>query len=119
MAACGAREAPRTTTPAEPPRTPSVADVQHAMLEVSPAVQACLASYAGRQIVVEIELVSAGTPSTVTVVPPEAPADPESPRSDVALDADTTACVADALAPFQVPPFTRETFLVRYPFRAR
>lgn len=116
--ACGAREAPRTTASAEAPRTPSVADVQHAMLEVSPAVRACLAPYPGRQVVVAVELLPAGTPSTITVVPPDAPGDPESPRSEVMPDAETTACIDDALASFHVPPFTRETFLVRYPFRA-
>lgn len=89
------------------------------MIRVTPAVTACLAAYRGPQVVVELVLASSGVVSTATVVAPGAPADEGSATSDVMLDAETSACVADAAMEFRVPPFERETFLVRYPFRAR
>jgi hypothetical protein len=108
---------PATTTSSEAlPRTPSRAAVQEAILEVSPAVGSCLAGYPGRQVVVELALAPSGALTSATVLPP-GPPDEGGPTSESMLDAATTACVTDAVAPFRVPPFTRESFLVRYPFR--
>lgn len=120
VSACGARSTPQQASPPRPrPATPAATEIVRAMNEVTPAVVACLGGYPHQTIVVEVVLASTGTPSTVGVVLPESPGDPESPRSTVAIDADTRDCVADAIAPLQVAPFERPTFLVRYPFRAR